>query len=174
MIHVRLEWYELQQAASVAEARHVKSILDGRKPAYGAKEEGSLEMHYQGAYAEIAAAKALGRYWPGSVDTFSREDIPPNIQVRATKNSSNRLIIRPSDNPKHAYVLVSGNAPNFTLHGWMFGEHAQNNEWVDAPGGRPGAWFVPQSALYPIDALKAIFDYAALRAAVKETVGNAA
>jgi hypothetical protein len=43
------------------------------------------------------------------------------------------------------------------VRGWLFGRDAKRAEWMRSHGGRPGAYFPPDSALYGIESLKQAF-----------------
>jgi hypothetical protein len=111
-------------------------------------------MHIEGAGGECAVAKALKLYWSGSVDTFKREGDVGDLEVRTRSEDWHELLIRPDD-PSAIYVLVVGKIPHFRLVGWIHSSVAkQRNDWLKPHGGRPPAYFVPQSELRPIEELQ--------------------
>lgn len=154
MIRVSLEWYEVRLAAQVGVERNVQSIKDGRTPsaAFSTK-DGAWEIHVQGACGELAFAKATNRYWDGSVNRFGNTgDVGP-IEVRTRSRHDYDLLVRPGDSDESVFVLVTGLAPHFQVHGWLRGEEAKRRDWLCAFGGRPPAYFVPKSVLNPVEAL---------------------
>lgn len=140
--------YELAMAEFVGKARQAASAH--RPDAHGFSGENGEAVHVFGAQCEVAAAKVLGRYWPGSVNTFKDADLPPNIQVRGRVRPDAELILRDDDADDELFVLVTGEAPTFTVVGYTTGEHAKHPHWLRAPKGRPPAYFVPQYELLPI------------------------
>ena len=151
---VTLDWSELELAAAVGLRRQLSSLRDQRKDKHGFSGPG-WTIHIEGACGELAVAKALGRYWNGSVDTFKDADIPGEhtaigfgkVQVRTRSNAYYDLIVRPDDADQDVYILVTGRAPEFEVHGWIRGRDAKQKMWLRTYGDRPAAYFVPQSAL---------------------------
>ena len=84
-----------------------------------------------GAGGEMAAAKALGLYWPGGVDQKKSEpDIPLDWQVRTRSAAHFDLIVRDDDRPDHKYILVTGDFPTFNVLGGLLGRDARRPEWL--------------------------------------------
>jgi hypothetical protein len=107
-----------------------------------------LDLDIEGAAGEIAAARALNRYWHASVNVGKEApDVGTNIQVRATKHLNGSLIITNSDPDDQIYVLVTGTRPNYKIVGWIRGCDGKKEQYVRAPNNRPPAYFVPQTAL---------------------------
>jgi hypothetical protein len=149
---VKLTWYEAAMASNIGLLRQLSSIKTGRVDQHGFNGIG-WDVHIEGACGELAVAKLLSCYWDGSVDTFKTPDISGNLQVRTRSNHTFDLLVRPNDNPLDIYCLVTGKCPEFRVHGWIQGLHAQKPEWKKNHGGRPPAWFVPQTALNPMSNL---------------------
>ena len=68
---VTLEWYELLQAALCGVRRHIEALHKGLPDKHGFDSDG-WGAHIEGAAGEMAAAKSLGLYWNGSINTFSK------------------------------------------------------------------------------------------------------
>jgi hypothetical protein len=134
-------------AASVGLRRQVSAISANRKDRHGLNPDDGWRVHIEGACGELAAAKFLGRYWDGSVDTFRSLPDLGNVEIRTRSKHSYDLIIRDDDDPQKFYVLVTGTAPFYRVRGWIKGENARKDEWKQTHGGREAAWFVPASAL---------------------------
>lgn len=151
---VNLTDMEMRMAAMVGAERQLQSAgSPGTK--HGLSNLDPWTMHLNGAAAELAVAKALALFWPGSVGTFRAEpDIPcrqhpPGIEVRWISQMRYDLKIRHDDSPERMYVLVSGFAPRMTLHGWYLGSDAKQPEfWTELGNGRPGLWCVPKERLH--------------------------
>lgn len=149
MITIKLTEYEMHYAAHLGVARHIASLRDGRKDNHGFKGD-PWDTDIEGACGELAVAKAFKMYWTPTINTFSAMDVG-NYQVRKTAYPDGHLIIRPSDDDQHQFVLTTGQAPDIIVHGWILGRDAKkHDEWVRRDDNRPPAWFVPQSALTPI------------------------
>lgn len=152
-VDVILTPYEVAIGAHCGAMRHQAALRDNRPDAYGFDGLDGWTKHVEGACGEIAAAKAINRYWCPSVNTFGAADLDLTIQVRTRSRHDYDLIIRPEDNPDHCYVLVTGKAPRFTVRGYRIGHAARRDVWQQSHGGRPPAWFVPQADLWPISDL---------------------
>lgn len=138
---------ELQVAASVGVARHVQALREGRPDRHGARADDGWSLHIEGAAGEMAAARAMGRYWDAPVGTFKHGGDVGAIQVRTRSQHLYELIVRRDDRSEDTFVLVTGRAPRYRVHGWITGADAKRPEWLQAHGGRPPAYFVPHNAL---------------------------
>jgi hypothetical protein len=151
MREIKLAWHEAAMASDVGRMRHLASIKAGLQDAYGCTSEGWSE-HIEGACGEMAVAKSLNVYWDGSVNSFSRDDLP-GIHVRTRSRADYDLIVRQHDADDKPYVLVTGRCPSYTIHGWILGKDAKKPEFQKKYGGRAAAYFVPQASLRPIEEL---------------------
>jgi hypothetical protein len=148
MIRVKLTPSEVHMGALVGVHRRVASL--GFKDNHGYNDADGWTVDIEGACAEVAFAKATRRYWDGGVATFKAADVGKSIQIRYTPHEDGCLIVRDADPGEHAYILVTGKAPDFRIIGGMRGEEAKAERWKRAPNGRPAAYFVPQAALYEL------------------------
>jgi hypothetical protein len=72
-------------------------------------------------------------------------------QVRSTRLDGGSLILHKTDKNEAIFVLVTGEAPEFKVRGWMRAvDGKQEKWWRDTK--RP-AYFVPQSVLEPMETL---------------------
>jgi len=149
---VTLSWWELAAASEVGRMRQLAAVRAGRPDRHGFKGPG-WDVHIEGAAGEMAVAKGLGLYWDASVDTFKGSPDLPGIQVRTRSRDDYDLIVRPDDPDNEVFVLVTGRSPTFWLRGWINGREAKQEQWKRTYGGRPGAFFVPVSALHPVNNL---------------------
>ena len=138
----------------VAGRRAASSLAKGSTNLYAAARQtpGVNAWHsVNGTGGELAAARALGLYWPGSVDAGHAADIGVNGQVRTREEGAHMdLCVRPTDPPEHVYVLVIGTLPDYEVVGWIRGTDATRDEWAGQSGGRP-VWYVPRHALHDIN-----------------------
>lgn len=150
-MNITLTWYELQRAGVVAVDRYVRALRDGKPDKHGAKTDANgLGLHFEGAAGEMVFAKATGRYWSGSVDTYKTEgDVGP-IQVRTRSSHTYELLVRKDDADEDRFVLVTGRAPSYRVVGWLTGREAKQPEWLQTHGGREAAYFVPHNALHAL------------------------
>lgn len=158
--HILLTWEELERASMIGIRRH---LLQRQRKADNAH---SLDLQEQfgksgqrsvayavgidvtGAWGELAFAKFLGVPWTEDVDTFKKPDVA-GFQVRAIGMRDHKLVVR-DDGTTGPYALVLGAIQNYEVLGWIRSTEVRlNHEWIQAPAGRPPAWFVPSSALYP-------------------------
>lgn len=147
-IRVQLSWFELAMASEVGRLRRLASIKRGHQHRHGASGAGWTEC-IEGACGEMAFSKAMNWYWDGSVNTYKRQDVG-GCQVRTLSQDWYDLIVREDDADDEPFVLVTGIAPNYLVHGWILGRDARTQEWFRSPNDRPPAWFVPQAALRPM------------------------
>jgi hypothetical protein len=149
MTVVTLTEDEIRRAAAVGVERRVQSMAAGLKDRDFGLEVKSRrwDIDIEGAAAELAYCKAMGREWDETVNTFHDADVGGTIQIRFTTVTRGSLIIRPSDPPEHYYVLVIGPAPKYIIPGWIKGTDARRDDWERRPNDGPMAWFVPQFEL---------------------------
>lgn len=151
MPEITLSWHEAAMASEIGRLRQLVSVKRGLLDQHGYSGDGWSE-HIEGACGELAVAKALGRYWDGSVNTFEQPDLP-GLQVRTRSQPYYDLIVRPSDSDEDLYVLVTGRCPRYFVRGWVTGAEAKKEQWLQHHGNRPAAYFVPQSALHEMSDL---------------------
>jgi hypothetical protein len=144
---------EMYVAGLVANLRQIAALTKGSVDRFGAENGDPWTLHRLGAFGELAVAKHLGIYWPASVNAAKNEpDLPPDIQVRTRGHLFHDLIVRDDDRDDHRYVLVTGQAPNFMVHGYIYGYEARVPTWRLDRGGRGApCYWVPQSALHRFD-----------------------
>lgn len=153
MIAVELTWIEVWLASEIGKLRQYESLRKNLKHKYGFEGVG-WDIHIDGSGGEMAVAKALGIYYGGSVNTFKTEGDIGNLEVRTRSKSDYELLVRPDDNDEAVFVHVTGTLPKFKVHGWLKGKDAKQPKWLQDYGNRPPAYFVPNSALQPIEELK--------------------
>ena len=156
---VTLTWYEVSVAIHLVGLRHTEALRKGMKDKHGYKGR-DLQDNFYGMLGEIAFAKATGKYFPMSVNTFKDADIGINWQVRTVGSNNNRdLIVRPADPSKHKYVLVEISTRDSypdkfyvaTIHGWIEGTQAKDKKYLSYFGNpdRPPAYRIPKKDLRP-------------------------
>ena len=152
---VTLTWYEVSVAIHLVGLRHTEALRKGMKDKHGYKGR-DLQDNFYGMLGEIAFAKATGKYFPMSVNTFKEADIGINWQVRTVGSNNNRdLIVRPADPSKHKYVLVEicKSEDNYvaTIHGWIEGTQAKDKQYLSYFGNpdRPPAYRITKKDLRP-------------------------
>ncbi len=144
---------ELHLAAQIGSLRQIESVSKGLKDKHGFTGSG-WDVHIEGAAGEIAAARALGMYWGGTVNTFKSIGDVGKLEIRTASGSNSSLIVREGDSDNAVFVLVTGTSPVYNVAGWMLGKDAKKPEWSRSPNGRPPAYFVPQFSLNNIEDLK--------------------
>lgn len=110
----------------------------------------NLQIHIEGCWAEIAAAKALGLKWDdGPWRRFSHD--VGELQIRSTRLSDGRLIIRPGDCDDDIFVLVLAHDQiHYELRGWLLAKEGKNPMFWFDKNQRDRAFFVPQFYLNPM------------------------
>jgi len=155
MIEVELNWVELWLASEIGKLRQFESLRKGLPDKYGFEGAG-WNLHILGASGEMAAAKALGIYYGGSVNTFRTQADVGSLEIRTRSKDSYELLVRPDDKDQAIYVHVTGSNTKFKVHGWLFGKEAKEEQYLQTHGGRDPAYFVPFSALKNLSDLKAL------------------
>jgi hypothetical protein len=148
---VVLSWFEIAMAADVAIRRRVEAIRLKSNTLEWTGDAWSVDI--EAAAGELAVAKALNRYWDGSVNTFQRAGDVGHLQVRSAPKESHSLIVRERDKDTDVFILVTGKIPAFRIRGWIMGRHAKRAEWRRNPSGHEPAYFVPPSSLQSIENL---------------------
>jgi hypothetical protein len=151
VVFVRLTDDELRTATSAAVGRIIAARQKGRRDRYGRPGDRWL-ADIGGCAAELAVARATGRYWVATEDPSPEGDVG-DLQVRWTGRPDGRLIVHPKDPDDVRFVLVRG-APEEQLEiaGWIYGRDAKHDNYWFPGDGRP-AFFVPAPGLTPIEEL---------------------
>lgn len=152
-MNVTLSLHETMIAAYIGSCRQAGALNEGKRDKHGATADKAWSMHIEGAAGELAAAKALGIYWPATVGTYRDAPDLANLEVRTRSRHDYDLIIREDDPDETIYVLVTGRCPEFQVHGWLYAGEGKQEQWLQTYGNRRPAWFVPQGALRPIEHL---------------------
>ena len=154
-IRVVLSDEQLNEALEVKKLRRADSIRRGCKDKHGIKPEHTDASEVLGAEAEYAFTLAMHITWSKSVGTFKHKPdailktIP--IEVRGSTFYKARLIHRSDDSPDRYFVLVvKVNRNTFDVVGWIKGEDARRDIWLDNPSNRGECWMVPQEFLHPM------------------------
>ena len=115
----------------------------------------ALDIHLLGAAGEMAVASYLGMKHELYKETEAKRgsDDLPGIDVKTRSKANYDLIVQKNEDPKKKFVLVTIENQQTLLHGWCYGHEAVDARyWADPARGRP-AYFVPQSALHPMETL---------------------
>lgn len=150
IIEVTLDMMEVALAAKVGENRYLQSRSKELSDKRALIQDTKWDVDIEGAAGELAFAKAINRYWRGSVNRFKDDDVD-GADVRTVGKESHCLIVRPEDRNDIPFVLVMGRTPTFKIMGYIMGEDAKQDKWLRDYNerGQP-AYFVPQSELRPI------------------------
>lgn len=152
-IEVTLTFAELLVGATIGINRHIRAIVRKQPDAYGATAlDNGWQRHIEGACGELAAAKVKNLYWSASIDTFKNGGDVGNVQVRTRSRLEYDLIVREDDRDEDTFVLVTGQAPSYLVHGMILGREAKKEEFKETYGGRPAAYFVPKDRLEALHA----------------------
>lgn len=153
--YVTLTSSETELATQVARQRQAEAQRMGLRPKFGATDSSAASIHALGAAGELAAAKALGVAWQPTINTFKQEggDGVGRLEVRTRSRHDFDLLVRPSDRDGRAFVHVTQSSTGHQVHGWLWSSEAKQGRWLQNFGGRPPAFFVPVSALRPLDTL---------------------
>lgn len=148
---------EREMARAEAFRRQTVNEAQGLRGRNGGAWKGSkaLDIHLLGAAGEVAVASYLGLKEHLFKETEARRgsDDLPGIDVKTRSRHTYDLIVQKQENPDKKFFLVTIENQVTLLHGWCYGRQAmQERFWADPARGRP-AYFVPQSALHPMETL---------------------
>ncbi len=148
---------EIAAADVIAETRQSENLVCKRPDRYGAPREYGLALHQLGARCEAVVAKYFAL--PHVKGDLRDHDVG-RYQVRGRSHASYDLILHKTDPDGDPFILVIGPESRssrgmiFVLHGWIYARDGKQAQWWSDPaGGRP-AYFVPKTALRPIDELR--------------------
>ena len=104
----------------------------------------------------IAAEWVVAKYFELPFDPFEdkykvKADVGAGIEVRWTKYELGQLIVYESDRPTDIAVLVTGEAPNYYIAGWIPVAMAQKPRYRHT---KQPTWWVTQINLQPIENLR--------------------
>jgi hypothetical protein len=104
----------------------------------------------------IAAEWVVAKYFELPFDPFEdkykvKADVGAAIEVRWTKYELGQLIVYESDRVNDIAVLVTGEAPNFYIAGWIPVSMAQRPKYRHS---KQPTWWVTQINLQPIENLR--------------------
>ena len=150
-VEITLNPVEYRIGSHIATQQTLEAIGRGAQNHHGMTGHGWTEG-IEATCAEIAVAKYLGVYYMGG-GFYKKPDVAGNVQVRWASSHYYQLIVRPMDPDDDIYVFVTGEAPNYRLHGFIKGSDAKREDRLDAPNSRPAAYFVPTKELISIDTL---------------------
>ena len=135
---------------AVNEAKGLRGRNGGAS--FGSK---ALDIHLLGAAGEMAVAAYLGMKHELYKEVEAKRgsyDLP-GIDVKTRSKSRYDLIVQKNEDPSKKFVLVTIENQQTLLHGWCYGHEGMDAQyWADPARGRP-AYFVPQSALHPMETL---------------------
>jgi hypothetical protein len=150
---------ELRMAAMIGVERHFEALKAGLPNRHGARPEMAWSLHIEGAAGEMVVAKVLGVHWEGTINTYKHGgDIGSALQVRTRSRHDFDLIVRKDDRDEDEFVLVTGVAPRYQVHGYIRGRRAKDARWLQEHGGREAAYFVPKAELEPLWKLQGLLE----------------
>ena len=143
---VRLDPYEFLYAAQVGLARHIRNLARNSQHLYGYEPDlQAWANDIEGACAEFAVAKHLGKFWSGAAGRGA--DVGRDIGVRQTHHPKGHLVIHPKDPDAHRYVSAIGTNGVYRLAGWCYARFGKRQEWWQVRRDEGGAYYVPQGEL---------------------------
>lgn len=158
-IHFVFTEEERKQAMEEGMRRQSVNEAKGLRGRNNAAWQGSkaLEIHLLGAAGEMAVASYLGMkdsLYKESEARRGSDDLPGGIDVKTRSKTKYDLIVQKNEDPSKKFVLVTIENQKTLLHGWCYGAEAMEGKyWADPAKGRP-AYFMPKSALRPMNTLQ--------------------
>jgi hypothetical protein len=164
-LDVTLTSHELYLAAMVGVSRHLAALRRGLPDRHGYDGLDGWTVHIEGAAGELAMARVCNQHWGGSINTFHFKPDVGKVEVRTRSRHEYELIVRTDDDDERHFVLVTGRAPAFKVHGYILASDAKRKQWLATHGNRPAAYFVPTpmlkciADLFPAAATAALPDF---------------
>jgi hypothetical protein len=157
VVHVTLTDEELKDVREVV-AQMLAEVRDkGLRDPFGQWGPAPAERALGGHAAELAVAKWAGLPWRGrELGRFREADVGRSIGVRFRPDpGKGDLSVRPSDNSRHAAVLVHpSHAPGgFRLVGWQMVASCQVPKYLRVCSGGRVLYFVPPGELRSMESL---------------------
>lgn len=147
-MNITLTAFEIEVAQLLAIRRIISSETKQLKSKSLMGNVRPYDSEYVGAACEIAFAKWTGTYPGLTVDTFKAPDVA-GMQVRGTRYTTGKLIVRGDDKDSDVFVLVICGEKGFEIKGWVTGGKAKQIGEQKAPNGDALCWMVPANKLYP-------------------------
>lgn len=152
-VEVLLNDRELNVGLQVAMVRMENAAIATYKHKYASEHlqpDQILKLNWQGACAEIAAAKWLKvpEFVP-TVDSYKDQpDIEPDWEVKHTELDNGHLIVQTNDRDSDRVILVTGLNP-FTIRGWLPVKFCKDELYLKTTF-RNTAYWVPQTELVKV------------------------
>ncbi len=150
-MEIKLDWFEVFRCGSVGIMRRITALKNDKPTRFDPRDPWGVDI--EGACAELAVAKMLGRYWHAIV--ANPNGLPGDAgeyQVRSTAHTNGQLVVYEHDPDEAMFVLVTGRAPLLTIRGWLRGSLAKREKWWREQAKVP-AYFVPQDELRSMEDL---------------------
>ena len=148
-LKVRLTPDQIAYATRIGRQRHAEHGID---PRVDTSRDG-VDLHIQGACAEMAVSVALKRPWDGAFQKLAEWRVWRKIghdvgglQVRCTSYTTGGLCVHKMDPDTHPFVLVlDRDAPEYVLAGWIMGMDAKKDMyWDETLMSKRPCYLVPQ------------------------------
>jgi hypothetical protein len=152
-IDVRLTDAEVRICTWVGRQRFANAMEHARDNGKGPSlRDRTPALHIQGAMGEFAAAIALNMSWRPTVGQINQPDVGGFVQVRSTYYRDGHLIIKPKDTGPFVLVIYLGEM--IRVCGWYEAAIAKREFALLSGSTFDDGYFVPQSALLPLDELR--------------------
>lgn len=167
-----LDRQRTDEADEAAIRRMALALKQGRVQRRGLENASVLEMLFYdclGTRAEIAAHLLFRQPWtPYSEEAVQDGDLCGFIEVKGVARPKDRLLIkRERAKRDHAYLLMDGTFhPAWFPVGWIWGDDAMIDKYLDSFGDQPPCWIVPRSQP-PLRPVRELYDLAMERMRVK-------
>lgn len=158
-VTIRMTWEEVDRAVDVGTKRRIAGMKKNRKDAYGFDGRNKWTVDIEGAGGELVGTTHLGVKWNDLLEEVNVNgkkiaDGDDFIEFRTRSESWHELLVRPNDSDDYAHVLLTGEIPVLTMHGWMWGYEAKQERYLtDLYNGRQKPYLVPQKDLRPLEEL---------------------
>jgi hypothetical protein len=159
-VHIRWQLTPQQRERAINEGRRRQTYNEARgfkgRNAAPSTGQRALTSHYVGAGGEMVVAAYLGLdhdVFTESTPVRGSSDLPGDIDVKTRTKHCYDLIVQADEEDDMRLVLVTLEAGEFRIHGWIKAADGKCQKWwKDPAGGRP-AYFGPKYSLRPMDEL---------------------
>lgn len=152
---IELKAKDFINAATNASVFILSSIKKQRNTDHGGNSQRKMSSRiadwFIGELGEIAVSRFTGLAKMSTLEVTNTADIGKTIEVRTTEHANGHLILYKNSNDNYNFVFVTINGLQANLVGWINPKDGKKPEYFRSAD--PDCYFVPQSALNPIETL---------------------
>jgi hypothetical protein len=153
---IQLTGEDFMIATTKGAMRYLVALKQNRSISHGGKSLRKMGQRLSDGIIGELGEIAVARYTrlpvpPSSSNTMKLADVGDTIDVRTTEHTNGHLTLYDNANPNYNFVLVTLDCLTATIRGWINPKDGKKPEYFRSAD--PDCYFVPQSALNPIETL---------------------